>query len=96
MIRISKMTDYATVILAALAHAPGCRQTAPALAERTQLGAATVSKVLRQLNNAGFVRSTRGLRGGYELARPAASISADQCGSIGRARPRAVRLARGT
>ena len=76
MIRISKMTDYATVILAALAHAPGCRQTAPALADRTQLGAATVSKVLRQLNNAGFVRSTRGLRGGYELARPAASISA--------------------
>jgi Rrf2 family protein len=32
--------------------------------------------VLKQLQRAGFVRSTRGLRGGYELARPATAISA--------------------
>lgn len=76
MIRISKMTDYATVILAAMAAQPGTRHTAPALAARTQIGPASVAKVLKQLQRAGFVRSTRGLRGGYELARPAAAISA--------------------
>lgn len=76
MIRISKMTDYATVILAAMAEDPGTRHTAPALAARTQIGSASVSKVLKQLQRAGFVRSTRGLHGGYELARPADAISA--------------------
>jgi FeS assembly SUF system regulator len=76
MIRISKMTDYATVILAAMAEKPATRHTATALAARTQIGSASVSKVLKQLQRAGFVRSTRGLHGGYELARPADAISA--------------------
>ena len=76
MIRISKMTDYATVILAAMAEQPGTRHTAPALAARTQIGPASVAKVLKQLQRAGFVRSTRGLHGGYELARAATAISA--------------------
>jgi Rrf2 family protein len=35
-----------------------------------------VSKVLKQLQRAGLVASTRGLRGGYQLARPATEISA--------------------
>jgi Rrf2 family protein len=38
----------------------------------------TVSKVLKQLQRAGLVASTRGLRGGYQLARPAAAISAGE------------------
>jgi FeS assembly SUF system regulator len=76
MIRISKMADYATVILAALAHAPGGLHSAAALAERTRIAAPTVSKVLKILQRAGLVRSTRGLHGGYTLARPPAAISA--------------------
>jgi FeS assembly SUF system regulator len=76
MIRISKLTDYATVLLAALARAPAQRFPAAALARQTQIGAATVSKVLKQLQRAGFVQSTRGLHGGYQLARPAGAISA--------------------
>jgi FeS assembly SUF system regulator len=76
MIRISKLTDYATVLLAALARAPAQRFPAATLARQTQIGAATVSKVLKQLQRAGFVQSTRGLHGGYQLARPAADISA--------------------
>ncbi len=76
MIRISKMTDYATVILAALAEDPAARHSTAALAARTHIGPASVSKVLKQLQRAGFVRSTRGLHGGYELARPADAISA--------------------
>jgi FeS assembly SUF system regulator len=76
MLRISKLTDYATVILAALAGQPDQVQTAAALAEQTHIAAPTVSKLLKQLQRAGLVASTRGLHGGYQLARPATEISA--------------------
>ncbi|MBX3696170.1 MAG: SUF system Fe-S cluster assembly regulator [Steroidobacteraceae bacterium] len=76
MLRISRMTDYATVILAALAQPPTRRLTAAALAERTRLAAPTVSKLLKQLHRAGLVASTRGLRGGYQLARSPLAITA--------------------
>src|ERR1700743_957651 len=76
MLRISKLTDYATVILAALAQAPGRLYSAAALAEQTRVASPTVSKLLKQLQRAGLVASTRGLHGGYQLARPAAQISA--------------------
>jgi FeS assembly SUF system regulator len=76
MLRISRLTDYATVILAALADEPGRLQTAASLAERTHIAAPTVSKLLKQLQRAQLVTSTRGLRGGYQLARPASQISA--------------------
>ena len=76
MLRISRLTDYATVILAALAGEPGRVQTAAALAAQTHIAAPTVSKLLKQLQRAGLVASTRGLHGGYQLARAAADISA--------------------
>jgi FeS assembly SUF system regulator len=76
MLRISKLTDYATVILAVLAELPEQVQTATALAEQTHIAAPTVSKLLKQLQRAGLVASTRGLHGGYQLARPATQISA--------------------
>ena len=76
MLRISRLTDYATVILAALAGEPARVQTAAALAEQTHIAAPTVSKLLKQLQRAGLVVSTRGLHGGYQLARPPAQISA--------------------
>src|SRR5215813_4184582 len=76
MLRISRLTDYATVLLAALASEPQRVQTATSLAERTRIAAPTVSKLLKQLQRANLVTSTRGLHGGYQLARPAAQISA--------------------
>jgi FeS assembly SUF system regulator len=76
MLRISRLTDYATVLLAALAGEPDRVQTATALAASTHIGAPTVSKLLKQLQRAGLVTSTRGLHGGYQLARPAGEISA--------------------
>jgi FeS assembly SUF system regulator len=78
MLRISKLTDYATVILARLAAQPGRRFTAAQLAGETHLAAPTVSKLLKQLHRQGLVNSTRGLRGGYLLSRPAAEINAAQ------------------
>ncbi|HTQ35553.1 MAG TPA: SUF system Fe-S cluster assembly regulator [Steroidobacteraceae bacterium] len=76
MIRISKLTDYATVILAALAHDAGLQRTAADVARLCHLAAPTASKLLKQLQRAGLVESTRGLHGGYRLARPARQISA--------------------
>jgi len=76
MLRISRLTDYATVLLATLAGEPQRVQTATSLAEQTRIAAPTVSKLLKQLQRAGLVTSTRGLHGGYQLARPAAQISA--------------------
>src|ERR1044072_2253326 len=76
MLRISRLTDYATVILATLAQAPERLQTATALAEQTRPKLPTVSKLLQQLQRAGLVAPTRGWRGGSQLPRPATAISA--------------------
>ena len=76
MLRISKLTDYGTVVLACLAAMPEQRLTASEVAERTKLGLPTVSKLLKQLHRAGLVVSTRGTHGGYQLARDPEAISA--------------------
>lgn len=76
MLRISKLTDYGTVILAYLAAHPHQLHTASEVAERTRLGLPTVSKLLKSLHRAGLVASSRGSHGGYQLARPAAEITA--------------------
>jgi FeS assembly SUF system regulator len=76
MLRISRLTDYATVVLAALAGEPQRVQTATALAAQTRIALPTVSKLLKELHRAGLVTSTRGLHGGYRLARAPAQISA--------------------
>ncbi len=74
MLRISRLTDYATVILASLGG--GSLASAAEIAERTHIGLPTVSKLLKELQHAGLVNSVRGARGGYQLARPATAISA--------------------
>ncbi len=76
MLRISRLTDYATVLMATLACEPETRHSAASLALRTRLGAATVSKILKQLHRSGLVLSSRGVHGGYRLAKPANDISA--------------------
>jgi FeS assembly SUF system regulator len=78
MLRISKMTDYATVLLGRLAAEPARQLNAAQLSAQTHLAAPTVSKVLKQLHRRGLVTSTRGLHGGYRLARPADQITAAQ------------------
>jgi len=68
MLRVSKLTDYATVVMTCLAAGDGV-MSAQALAERARLELPTVSKLLKQLAQAGLVASTRGINGGYRLAR---------------------------
>ena len=75
MLRVTRLTDYATVVMTVLAARPDAVMSAPELAERAGLEAPTVAKVLKPLAAAGLVAGFRGANGGYRLARPAAAIS---------------------
>ncbi len=75
MFRLSKLADYATVVMACLAEDQGAMLSAQALAERTRLETTTVAKLLKQLARADLVVSARGSTGGYRLARAPGAIS---------------------
>ena len=75
MLRVTKLTDYATVVLTALAARPDAVLSASELAELAGLEIPTVAKVLRPLAQAALVEGFRGAGGGYRLARDAAAIS---------------------
>ena len=76
MLRISKLTDYGTLVLAHLSANEGRPTSSSDVASATGIAPPTVSKLLKLLGKAGLVSSTRGAQGGYELALPAAEISA--------------------
>ncbi len=76
MLRIRKLTDYGTVLLAAMASRDEPWLTASELAESTQLAYATVGKLLKLLVRANLLQSQRGAHGGYRLARAPESITA--------------------
>ncbi len=67
MIKLSKLTDYAVVVLADMAKDPGRQRTAADLAVTTTLPEPTVAKVLKLLAKGGVVMSIRGVNGGYRL-----------------------------
>ncbi|MFA5592226.1 MAG: SUF system Fe-S cluster assembly regulator [Micavibrio sp.] len=69
MIKLSKLTDYAVVVLAEMAQAEGGLQTASGLSAKTTLPEPTVAKVLKLLTKGGLIDSTRGVNGGYALSR---------------------------
>jgi FeS assembly SUF system regulator len=75
MLRVTKLTDYATVVMTALAARPDVVLSAPELAEQAGLEAPTVAKVLKPLAQAGLVEGFRGANGGYRLARAAETIT---------------------
>jgi FeS assembly SUF system regulator len=75
MLRVTRFTDYATVVLTVLAARPDAVLSAAELAEQAGLEPPTVSKLLKPLAQAGLVEGFRGAHGGYRLARPAAAIS---------------------
>jgi len=74
MLRISKLTDYAILVMVELARS-GETLSAHALAERVGVELPTASKVLKQLAGCGLLESFRGANGGYRANRPAAGIS---------------------
>lgn len=76
MLRITKLTDYAIVVLSDMLRPQAVdAHAARDVADRTRIPQPTVSKVLKQLARAGLVVSERGKNGGYRLARGAAEIT---------------------
>lgn len=75
MLRISKLTDYALVLIAELSSCPTLEPVAATdLAARTELPLPTVAKVLKLLAAGGIVGSARGKSGGYRLLRDPATL----------------------
>ena len=77
MLRLSKLTDYAVVVLVRLAQGNAAGegvQTSPGIAAGIGIPEPTVAKVLKALAGSGLVASQRGARGGYRLMRPLTAI----------------------
>lgn len=73
--KISAQEEYGLRCLVQLANLrDGESLTLPQIAEREGISTANAGKLMWLLNKAGFVNSTRGTKGGYFLARPAADI----------------------
>jgi FeS assembly SUF system regulator len=76
MIRITRMTDYAIVLLGHFArNADSTIHSAKELAAEAELPLPTVNKVLKTLARQGLLDSHRGAKGGYSLARQPDEIS---------------------
>lgn len=75
MIRLSRMADYAVNILCELSFKQGKMLSAHYLSNQTNISETTVMKLLKQLNKANIISSTRGAKGGYMLKHPADAIS---------------------
>jgi len=74
MLRISKLTDYAILIMVELTR-DGVMLSAQAVAERVGVEVPTASKVLKLLAGAELVESFRGAGGGYRALRPGEDVS---------------------
>lgn len=75
MLKISKLTDYAVVILSRLAVFPQKLFSASEIAEQTTITLPTVSKLLKLLTKAHLLESVCGAEGGYRLVRPSNQIT---------------------
>lgn len=74
MLKISRLADYATVIISQLVNTDST-VNAKQIAELAHIALPTVTKVLKLLTKANLLRSTQGSSGGYRLAREAHLIS---------------------
>lgn len=75
MLKISKMADYATLVMVYCGEHREHAWSANEIAQKTQLNMPTVSKLLKKLLKAGLLTSVRGVQGGYQLARGPEHIS---------------------
>ena len=74
--RITRTADYGVRVMTRLAAAPaGTRMTVAELAQESQSTVAFTGKILQRLVGARLVVSHRGFEGGFELARPADTIT---------------------
>lgn len=83
MLKLSKLTDYATTLMTAMAADTPRVYTAQELAEQVHVSAPTAAKLLKLLARGGLVESLRGAHGGYRLSRAPEKITvADIIGAV--------------
>jgi len=76
LIRLSKRTDYGFLAIRHLCSAPaGEYRSAREIAARYSIPPALMAKLLQRLARRGLVASHHGIKGGYQMARPASQIT---------------------
>jgi FeS assembly SUF system regulator len=75
MLKISKLTDYACMLLRDLAYCYPQTLSATELSNNLPVQLPTARKVLKLLAKSDLVNSSQGKDGGYLLSRPASEIS---------------------
>lgn len=75
MIKINKSTKYALYSMFELCKDPQAILSATQIANLYGISEHHVAKVLQQLKRSGFINSIRGIKGGFQLSRPAKSIT---------------------
>jgi Rrf2 family transcriptional regulator, nitric oxide-sensitive transcriptional repressor len=73
--RLTKFTDYGLRVLMYVAQAPEGRATIAQIAGAFRISQHHLVKVVHALGRHGFLRNSRGRRGGLRLARPADEIN---------------------
>lgn len=75
MLRLGKLTDYATVILSFMAKSQAHMHAALEVSTATGIALPTVSKILKTLVKAHLLSSVRGAKGGYVLVQAPEKIT---------------------
>lgn len=75
MFRLSRLSDYAVVVLSQLVKEQGQLLTATQLAANTGIPEPTVAKVLKLLSKQDVITSARGMNGGYKMDKAATTIT---------------------
>jgi FeS assembly SUF system regulator len=69
MLKVSKLSDYSTLLMAYLAQHPDQACSAVDIAKQVKIPEPTVRKLLKVLTRAHLLESLQGAKGGYRLAR---------------------------
>ncbi|MGB9625707.1 MAG: RrF2 family transcriptional regulator, partial [Phycisphaerae bacterium] len=77
MLALTKKTEYALIALTCLARAESRWVSAREISAQYGIPLALLMNILKTLAQSGLIRSVRGARGGYVLARPASDISVE-------------------
>lgn len=93
MLTLTRKVEYALIALGQMARDTERVFSARELAEKYALSAPLLMNVLKELQRAGFVNSTRGSRGGYRLTRLPTAISLAQVIEAVEAPVRVIRCA---
>jgi len=75
ILKISEAASLAMHAAVLLADGSGAQKSTREIADLLRASEAHLSKVLQRLTKAGIVRSTRGPRGGFVLAKPAGDLT---------------------